>query len=403
MAKCAVILINPFTSVGYINKYFSGQGMKVVAVYTRKNLKRFGYVLEALKNINFHKSIYLNRYSIDQDYMDILSSLEGLNIYYVIIGSEIDDYNYSEVLANRLKRELANCPSTSIYRSNKYILNERLKIHRINSIEQYLAEDYRKNNIEGEVIIKPIQGSSSKKDFQCFSNQDDLMKYIGSLSLKKEHVVQKKIKGQEIIVDCFSYKGVHYIIGINKYYFSNPQLSFFQHVGVLKFDFDINALQEYIFNVLYAAEFKNGLSHIEVIFDGLDYNLIELNPRLPGGLASCSYIDEISYNRHHLNVLSRVISGDIVDPSPAFSGIYSTVFWLNSFNFKYTEIDTNYIKKLKTFNQVNVTNRAHELDSKMSRLNTIAFILLSSKNVDDIHTDINNLQKSQNNGDLFIQ
>ena len=227
------------------------------------------------------------------------------------------------------------------------------------------------------------------------------MRYIGKLALKKNHVVQKKVKGEEYSIDCFSYNGAHYVIGINKYHFSNPNIKSCQHAGVLDIKCNKNKISSYVFNVLDIADLKNGFSHLEVMYDGVDYYLIELNPRLPGAVGFFSYMDEISYNRSHLEVLIKLLNGEQIRKIPNFSGIYTTTFLLRSCGYEYKHIDVSIIKKLTTFTKLQIIDNTSKKISHGDRLDTIAFVMFSGLSEEAIYEDVAKLQELQNTGVIF--
>jgi biotin carboxylase len=95
-------------------------------------------------------------------------------------------------------------------------------------------------------------------------------------------LVERYIGGQLLGCDCFSCDGRHVMLGINeKLMFSAPscaiQGSCFPAEG-----YDRELIERYVFSILDALGFNDGVTHTELILAGGVPMLVEVNPRLVG-------------------------------------------------------------------------------------------------------------------------
>lgn len=144
------------------------------------------------------------------------------------------------------------------------------------------------------VIVKPCNGSGSIGVKLC-SSTAEVSNHIKNLLDENQYIVDKKplsfliqefINGDEYSIETFSQNGLHTVIGITK-----------KHLGPLPYfiesghDFpalcsqEVNHLLRHsVMEALDAVQFTNGPAHTEVrIVDDKAY-IIEINPRLAGGM-----------------------------------------------------------------------------------------------------------------------
>ena len=173
---------------------------------------------------------------------------------------------------------------------DKYKLYESLlktkisvpKTKSVNSIEQFLEQNY-----VFPLIVKPVNGSGSVGVKLC-ENQKIAMEHIAHLL--KNHVetviIQEYIEGKEFSVEVCSISSKHHIIGITKKYLGKKP--YFVEVGhdfpaILKKEEEEN-ISEVVQTLLTHLNFNFGFSHLEIRIKADKVFVIEVNPRLAGGM-----------------------------------------------------------------------------------------------------------------------
>lgn len=399
-----VILINPFTSVEYYYNFFKRQSIEVIAFYTSKKLKRSGYVAAALNKVIFDKVIYSTDYDINSDYNSISEYLLDKELIYCFVCSEIDDFKYSEKLANKLMPKLSNDPLTSDLRMDKYYMHEKLAVDSVNSIVQSRITDLDIDKFDKKkpVVLKPCKETCSVRGVEFFDNISDLQNKKDLSLVGEDYIIQEGVQGNEYVVDTFSYNGKHTIIGIVRYV-NNDITKILQATTTLNVPQNIDCLTRYIKEVLDSLDFKNGFCHSEVIIENNKPYLIESNPRLPGlkGFYPISY--NYFYNQHHLKVFyETVMEGqDLSNQVLTHTKNHNIVFLLNNLNYDFNHINKDVLHKFESFNHIDIVQNEGEGTESFSRLNTIAFIFLINENLDKLHNDYNKLLEIQANGALF--
>lgn len=398
----AVLLLNPFTSVKYLIDFCKSKEIAIIAFFSRKQLKRSGYVKIELEKAKF--DIKIQGTGLLKDDLNIIHDhIDGkYSLVYSFIGSEVDDYAYCELINQHILPEYANDASTAYMRYNKYDANEQLRLEGVNCVKQKMAGEYETGYIPKCSIVKPVKESCSEQGVVQFKTETDLINYLKSINNKDNLVVQEEIIGDEYIVDCFSVNGIHYVIGIQKYEHDNPNLSITQHVGTVNLGDNQSELIEYALSVLDHLNVKNGFAHIEIMHNADGCYLIELNPRLPGCAGFTSYLCNIVYNRHHIGVwYDLIVKNNKINKIPTSFNVYSTIFLLSNYRYGYQKLNIKPIESLKSFKKIYIIKDSAAKPTEQSRLNTIAFILLANSNKEQIERDIKSLIKFQDTGIIF--
>ena len=403
--KEIVILINPFTSVEYYLDFMRNENIAVCAFYTSKQLKRSGYVLTELNKAKFDITLYGVK-NLDSDLKSINKAIGDYKLIYSFVCSELDDFEYCEQFNRHLIPHLSNDPRTSHMRYDKYHMHEALKVNKVNYIKQCMGNDYTPGLFKNHgVVVKPVSETCSEDGVVVFENENKAIAHLSSVENLDKTLIQERIEGEEYVVDAFTFKGQHYIIGILKYETDNEALSIMQHVGSVNINASIGIIHEYAIKVLNALDVRNGFSHMEAMVTKKDKcYLIELNPRLPGAAGFVEHLDEISYSRHHLGIWNDVVHcNNNPEQFPSSSGKYSTIFFLYNHSYAYQAININIIKELPSFIRLKVIKDTADKPLFESRLNTVAFILLAHGDRDIIKEDIITLTRYQEEGDAFIK
>lgn len=136
-------------------------------------------------------------------------------------------------------------------------------------------------------IVKPNFGSGSIGVKLC-KNKEDALSHIDILFQKcySEILVQEYIDGQEFSVEVCSFKNQHHVMGITRKYISRPP-NFIEtghdFPATLKKD-DSEKLSNVVVKLLDILGFDFGFSHIELKIKAKKVFIIEINPRLAGGM-----------------------------------------------------------------------------------------------------------------------
>lgn len=401
--KSIVLLINPFTSVAYILDYFHAKGIAVCAFYTNDQIRRSGYVQSELEKAVFDEVIYGNK-NLEQDIALIEYKLYNYTLIYSLIGSELDDYAYSEQLTQRFFPQLANDPTNAHLRYDKYEMNEALKEQGLTHIKQTIADRYTAGYITGKSIVKPIKESCSERGVVYFDDEEALLTYLEHTENKSDLLVQELIEGDECVVDSFTYNNNHYLIYATKNGKINEGINIVTYSGTV----GIESIQNELFNAaiscLDVLKVKNGFSHIEFIVNENGIYLLELNPRLPGLAGQLSDLSQICYQRHHLQALyDTVFCSQTMSTKPLFSGNFSVVFLLNNFSHAFDGINKTALEAVASYTKLKSIRSSGPKPIFISRLNTVAFILMNNNNEQLLKSDIQKIVDMEKSGEIFLQ
>lgn len=251
-----------------------------------------------------------NKYTFLKDYLihpviintddknQIMRYLNRLNNIKAVFSSSDFFIGMASQIAQELKL-IHNNPTAVDLCRNKDIFYEKLQAMevtvprsvRITSIQE--ASDAFKQ-FKGPVIIKPSTGSGSMGVKLCTNiveveyhvryllDQNKSNYVFKSTSL----VMQEFIDGIEYSVETLTERGIHKIIGITKKHLGTPP-----HFIEIGHDFpaicsitEKERIEELVINVLNVIEYTNGAAHTELRLSNSKGYIIEINPRLAGGM-----------------------------------------------------------------------------------------------------------------------
>ena len=136
------------------------------------------------------------------------------------------------------------------------------------------------------VVIKPSNASGSVGVKLC-QKEEDAKKHIQFLyENSHEVVIQEYVEGDEFSVEVCTFRGQNYILGITKKYLS--EFPYFIETGhdfpaILTKDNE-NNIKETVNRLLSFLNFDFGFCHIELKIKKEKIVIIEVNPRLAGGM-----------------------------------------------------------------------------------------------------------------------
>lgn len=240
-----------------------------------------------------YKYNFIDRYNINliqEDTSDFKSLYKAIKVI-PNISTVFSSSEYFVEMANSLNIKLgkiANSPEAIIACRDKMRLYHHLNSTSLvpktwNLIESNIDNDFFSGS--KAYVIKPISGSGSVN----VRKVDSLYGYEQALKGKDKHkyLIQEYISGEEFSAEVISHDGKHFVIGVIKKYLDGENS--FVEVG---HDFPANLpntieqkIHRLVDKALNLLGYKNGLSHIELrINEDGDIKIIEINPRLAGGM-----------------------------------------------------------------------------------------------------------------------
>lgn len=171
------------------------------------------------------------------------------------------------------------------------------KIYSLEEAENWLSDF--------PVVVKPCYGTGSKGVKLCQTN-DEILKHVSSLfdNNYTEVLIQEYVDAPEFSIEVCSLNGRHHVLGITKKHLSKPPC--FIEVG---HDFpailpvkEEDEIKSVIVNLLTFLNFDFGFSHIEFKIKDEKIIIIEVNPRLAGGM-----IPQLIEKSTGFDVLSNLI------------------------------------------------------------------------------------------------
>ena len=188
----------------------------------------------------------------------------------------------------------------------------------IHTVEETL-EFYRALGLK-EVVIKPTRNAGSFGVTMC-SNEKEIENaiestlgskgYLGDKKTTELVIQEKKILGDEYIVNTVSHKGVHRVTTIWKYYKkqTNDGNYIYDYMdSVNELDISHAEMVEYAYNVADAIGIKYGPVHGEYMIDEDGPVLIEVNCRPCGGHMDEEFLDNLSGQHETDSILDSYLN-----------------------------------------------------------------------------------------------
>ncbi len=276
----------------FIESNTTGTGRLFLKKATLKGLKTV-FITKDPNKYDFLNKDLIQPIILDTDSEEeIYTELKNLkNLKAIFSTSEY----YIETACNLARKFnlLANNPKAINICRNKDLLAKKLSeygiicqktltVSSINEINNNLSQI----NFGFPVIVKPTKGSGSIGVRLCY-NEEEVHKH-GQFLLKenKSILIQEYIEGDEYSVETLSFNNQTKIIGITKKHLSNPP--YFLEIG---HDFPaivsktINTkIEELILNTFIKVGLIFGPAHTEIRIKNNTPYIIEINPRLAGGM-----------------------------------------------------------------------------------------------------------------------
>lgn len=309
--------------------------------------------------------------------------------YFSRVDNLIGIYSSSEYyieaatwLAHKLGLLGTNLESIKVCR-NKYLLYQALASSEINvpHTHRIFNLDEAKNVLITHifpVIIKPATGSGSRGVKLCETIKD-CIQHISFLFDNKypEVLIQKYIDAPEYSVEVCSLSGMHQVIGITKKYKGNPP--YFIETGhdfpAVLSSSEEEQIKHVVEKLLSILNFNFGFSHIEFKIKNKKIVIIEVNPRLAGGMIPI--LIEKATGIDLLNSLLDLYTNHHVDFQITYKKfaairhlVLNTAGKINHFNFK----DKNCVEEVKI-----VKNRGDVFIPQGDFRDRVAYIIVSDE------------------------
>jgi biotin carboxylase len=202
-------------------------------------------------------------------------------------------------LAERLKLRFLNTKSAVAMR-DKFTVRTILAGKGINQPEFALATNNQQlraaiDNMGFPVLVKPSDGYGSQ-NIATFLTEDDLNPLLDPLDdylpcqtdygfgvkANDRLLIERYISGQLVGCDTLTQNGKHIMLGINEKLMYPPPSSAIKGSCFPSEQYEIDKIQDYVFSILDALDFNDGVTHTEILLSQEGPLLVEVNPRLVG-------------------------------------------------------------------------------------------------------------------------
>ncbi|WP_429932661.1 ATP-grasp domain-containing protein [Agrobacterium vitis] len=245
--------------------------------------------------------------------------------------------------------------------------------------------------LEYPCVIKPVDesGSVGVKICRTKSESDDAIRYIMSLpkyngrgfTVSKKILVEEYIEGPEfsaeLVWDAHTYEWK--LLGITKKFvtsgpFCVERAHIFPYADGSAFAKDVECHANKIFEKI---GLKNTFVHMEFKFDNRRFSIIEINPRLAGGM-----IIELMNNAKGLNAAELMLEASLNLPLSAVNNVgpdkASAIFYITD-DHKGNIIDVT-VDDADFLSQINIYPLPKKINGLRSNEDRLGYVLLSNGN-----------------------
>lgn len=276
----------PYTIV-FIESNTTGSGEKFIEAAINKNFHVLFLTANPAK-YSFIKKYLLHPIILDTLNLKSISNyLQNVpNIKAVISTSENFIYNASYI-AKQLS--LPGAKPTSIENCrNKFLLGTILAKANLPSITTKIISECEEilpalKNLTFPIVVKPNCGTGSVGVKLCTSTDEVINHYK---KLNDTILLQEYILGEEYSAEILAFENRYHLLGITKKYLSQaPYFVEIAHEFPASIDYELkNEIFTTMIKALQAVDFTFGPVHIEFRLAKQKIYIIEINPRLAGGM-----------------------------------------------------------------------------------------------------------------------
>jgi len=408
-----LLVVNPLISATYLSKTLRNLNFKLIAVY---NLSNFS---DEEVDARFQPRLFDESYQIrsEAELPEIINKLKAYHFDFIFYGSD-NAVHLGDLIAKELNFTPRNFLETSSFRSDKYQMQEALKLAGLSAIQQIhlktqpSSEEIKiLNSWDFPWIVKPTNAAGAR-GVQLIHNLDELNTYLMNPktyflgSAIQDYLVQKCLEGIEYYVDSFSAEGVHHIVSIGSYvkYKLNGRKIYRKIRSVDRDSNEFKACANFITQVLSAVGLNNGFGHSEMFLTSKGPRLVEVNPRVSGFEGMANRMSKLVHGYTQLDFLYNYLQGL---PSPEVHEgpkIYGGFYLLQA-------LEPQLIKHLNVekLNQLS-SYREHQLLKKLpfdvkhppqDLFDTMCYVLMSHSDKAVLEADTLALEQMEKNNELF--
>lgn len=331
-----MIISDSSNKIAFIESNTTGTGEEFIKSALRNNLSIL-FLTATPNKYKFIDELLIYPVVIDTNdvekvfnYLKDISNLKG-----VISTSELFAYNAAKIaqllsLPHNEPRSIENC-------RNKFDFSKLLLEAQLPSIKTKLINQYDHNltvllkEFSFPIIVKPNSGTGSTGVKLC-SSFEQTINHIDCLSnngyLSQGILVQEYVLGEEFSIEVVALEGKYHILGITKKYLGSEP--YFLEVGhefpAVINNFITNKIIYCVIKALETVGFKLGAAHVEFRLVNEDVYIIEINPRLAGGMIPI--LIEQSQGIKLIDNLVKLFVGEKVEFIPESSFVTKIEFFL---------------------------------------------------------------------------
>ncbi|WNJ97402.1 lyase family protein [Vibrio ruber] len=283
----------------FIESNTSGSGEQFVDLAIKEGLVPV-FLTSTPEKYPFLTKLFIHPVICDTKDDDNLFKL--ISQYSNVVGIFSSSEYYIEIAAKLAKAFglPANTPTAVSHARNKaqlcHILNTAdLAVPHTVEICDFQAFDRHSGHFKFPVVAKPTSGSGSSLVKLC-NDSTELQTHVEKIfaqqvshplsTTKQSVLVQEYVAGEEFSVETFSHNGTTHVIGITQKHLASPPYFIESgHEFPAEIDPQLSAkIEALVINALNAIDYHFGPAHTEIRVRHNTPYLIEINPRLAGGM-----------------------------------------------------------------------------------------------------------------------
>jgi biotin carboxylase len=291
--KGPVIIVDPYSSGVLYAPAFTGAGVPVVAVASRRDIPE-------VYAASYHPEDFSEIIHFEGDYEPVVRRLRELAPRCVLPGTETG-VELADILAAEVVPDTANLPELSSARRHKWHMADAVARAGLPVLRQICTDDPEdvaawidRENLTGrDLVVKPPKSASTDGVTRVRRGQGWRVVFdaqIGNVNqwglINDRMLVQEYATGTEYVVDTFSYEGLHTVTDVCRYrkVENGPHMAVYDSMRWLPpGDPVVPGLVGYTKGVLDAVGLRFGAAHVEIMLTEAGPRLIELNARPHGG------------------------------------------------------------------------------------------------------------------------
>lgn len=325
--KGVIVIVDAYSTGRFLPLIFNGYGYECIHIHSHPNLDQ--------KKMNYISNMFIKDIWYDNNLDEVIEQLKPYKIKFVAVGSEYGVL-LADLINSTLQLPFSNSLSLSPARKDKFKMQEVIKDFGLASIPQFMSKNYEdiiywiNNNSGYPVVVKPLAAQAAEYVRFCISEKEvkkAFLKITNNKTLCGEEnqavLVQKRLEGNEYVVNTVSSDGYHFITDIwtncKKIIGGQSVYDYQELISPCTKEFEW--LIDYTKKVLTALEIRYGAAHSEIIKTKEEGAvLIETGARLSGGFNPSVTMDALQFSQ--ISVLVDMYFGN-----KTFINKYSTNFF----------------------------------------------------------------------------